>query len=88
MNETDALDLLRSAIWTIILASGPGIATAMIVGVVIAVLQALTQIQEVTLTFVPKIIGIFFVLLLSSYFMGASIGGFASFAFSRIETGF
>lgn len=88
MNENDALDILRYAILTIIITSGPGVVTAMLVGVVIAVLQALTQIQEVTLTFVPKIIGIFVALMLSAYFMGASIGGFASFAFARIETSF
>ena len=56
MNEADALELLRAAIWTIIIASGPAVAAAMFVGLVIALLQALTQVQETTLTFVPKIV--------------------------------
>jgi len=88
VNETDALDLLQYAIWTVILVSGPGVVAAMLIGVIIATLQALTQIQEATLTFVPKMIAVFLAILLSAYFMGASIGALATFAFSRVETGF
>lgn len=88
MNEADALDLAREAIWTVILASGPAIAAAMAIGIVIALLQALTQIQEVTLTFVPKIAAIFIVTLLTAPFMGAVIWAFAANVYSRIEHGF
>ena len=55
MNEADALELLRAAIWTIIMGSGPAVAAAMCVGLIIALLQALTQVQEATLTFVPRL---------------------------------
>lgn len=58
MNEADALDILRNAIWTILVASGPAVLAAMVVGVAIALIQALTQVQEMTLTFVPKIIAV------------------------------
>jgi len=58
MNEADALELLRAAIWTIIIGSGPAVGAAMFVGLIIALLQALTQIQESTLTFVPKIVAV------------------------------
>ncbi|MGD9713708.1 MAG: flagellar biosynthetic protein FliQ [Thermomicrobiales bacterium] len=88
MNEADALDLMRFAIWTVIIVSAPCVLAAMLVGIGISVLQALTQIQEVTLTFVPKIMAIFLVSLLSATYMGASIYGLASFTFSRIESGF
>lgn len=44
MNEADALDLIRAAVWAILTASGPALLAAMIVGVVIAFIQALTQI--------------------------------------------
>ena len=54
MNERDALDICQQAIWTIIVASGPAVGAAMFVGVVIALLQALTQVQEMTLTFTPR----------------------------------
>ncbi|WP_204275438.1 flagellar biosynthetic protein FliQ, partial [Enterobacter hormaechei] len=56
MNEADALDIVNQAIWTVIVAAGPAVGAAMLAGVIIALFQALTQIQEVTLTFVPKII--------------------------------
>lgn len=88
MNEADALDLAQAAIWTIVVASSPAVAAAMIVGVTIALLQALTQVQEMTLTFIPKILAIFFVLIVSAPFMGAVVFGLAHMCFSRIETGF
>ena len=62
MNEADALDIINQAIWTVIVASGPAVGAAMLAGVCIALFQALTQIQEITLTFVPKILVILAVL--------------------------
>lgn len=88
MNEADALELVRAAIWTIIIGSGPAVAAAVIVGLVIAVLQALTQIQEMTLTFVPKIIVIFVVLTVGAQFIGGQIYSFSEQVYSRIEKGF
>lgn len=88
MSEADALEVVRHTIWTVIVASGPAVAAAMLVGLVISFLQALTQIQEVTLTFVPKIVVVFFVLLVSASFMGAIIGAFAMETYSRIELSF
>lgn len=88
MNEADALDLARSAIWAVVIASGPSVIVAMIVGVGIALFQALTQIQEMTLTFIPKILAIFLTLIISAPFMGSVIFSFAQLCFSRVETGF
>lgn len=88
MSETDALDLLRYAMWTVLTASSPGVIAAMVIGLVIAVFQALTQIQEVTLTFVPKIVGVFAAVMLAAYFIGGSIASLSELTFSRIETGF
>jgi flagellar biosynthetic protein FliQ len=88
MNEADALDIVQSAIWTIIVGSGPAVLAAMAVGLVIALLQALTQIQEMTLTFVPKIVVIFAVMALTGPFIGAQIYGFTEQVYSRIEHGF
>ena len=88
MNQADALDIVQSAIWTIILASGPAVAVAMVVGLVIALIQALTQVQEVTLTFIPKIITILVVSSVTAPFMGQVIFGFAEQLFQRIEHGF
>ena len=47
MNQADALDIVQAAIWTIIVASSPAVVAAMAVGIVIALLQALTQVQEI-----------------------------------------
>lgn len=88
MNEADALDLMQFAIWTVLVASMPAVAVAMIVGVGIAFVQALTQIQEITLTFVPKIIAILVVVALTGPFIGAQMNAFTTVIFQRIETGF
>lgn len=88
MNEADALDLMQYAIWTVIVVSAPCVIAAMAIGLVISVLQALTQVQEVTLTFVPKIIGMFITAILFAQYMGASVFAFAAYTLSRIEAGF
>lgn len=59
MNETEIIDIAREAIWMTIVIGTPIMMVGLIVGVIIALVQALTQIQEMTLVFVPKIIAIF-----------------------------
>ena len=88
MNEADALELMRSAIWAVIVASGPAVGAAMSVGLVVALFQALTQIQESTLTFVPKIIAVFLAMIASAPFVGAQIFSFSEQVYARIEHGF
>jgi flagellar biosynthetic protein FliQ len=88
MNERDALDIVQQAIWTIIIASGPAVGAAMFVGIAIALLQALTQVQEMTLTFIPKIVVMLIVVAVSGSFIGAHIFAFTELLYSRIEHGF
>ena len=88
MNEGDALDVIQSAIWMVIVGAGPAVGAAMVVGVTIALLQALTQIQEMTLTFVPKIVVIFLVVSLTGSFIGAQFYLFTENVYARIEHGF
>jgi flagellar biosynthetic protein FliQ len=88
MNEADAIELVYSAIWTIIVAAGPAVLAAMVVGVVIALFQALTQVQEITLTFIPKIIVILLVTAITGSFIGSQIFAFANEAYGHIATGF
>ena len=88
MNEIDALELVQAAMWTVIVSCGPAVGLAMVVGVIIALFQAVTQIQEVTLTFVPKIIAVFAAMLLSGPFIASSIYGFTEVIFQRIQSGF
>ncbi len=58
MSQSDVYTILSDAIMTVLIASGPILAIALAVGLGIAVFQALTQVQEMTLTFVPKIVAI------------------------------
>lgn len=88
MNEADALEIVQYAIWTVLLASGPAVVVAMLVGVSIALVQALTQIQEITLTFVPKIVAILLAVAFSGPFVGAQISSFTNVVFQRIQNGF
>lgn len=59
MNEQEIIDLMVQAIWLSVKISAPIMIIGLVVGVAIALVQALTQIQEVTLVFVPKILAIF-----------------------------
>jgi flagellar biosynthesis protein FliQ len=88
MNQADALDIVQAAIWTVIVASSPAVGAAMLIGVGIALLQALTQVQEITLTFIPKIVAILIVTSLTAPFIGAVIFAFSEQIYSRIEHGF
>lgn len=74
MDGAQVLDIAREGIWVMILISAPMMIVGLVVGVVIALFQALTQIQEMTLVFVPKIIAIFVTMLLTLPFMGAMMG--------------
>jgi flagellar biosynthesis protein FliQ len=69
MTGAETLDIARDAIWTIVVVSSPMMLVGLAVGVVVSLFQALTQIQEQTLVFVPKIIAIFITLLLALPFM-------------------
>ncbi len=60
MNETEVIEVARQALLITMQISTPVLMVGLIVGVAIALLQALTQIQEMTLVFVPKIMAIFF----------------------------
>jgi flagellar biosynthesis protein FliQ len=88
MTEGDAIDLVQSAIWMVVVGAGPCVAAAMAVGVIIALLQALTQIQEMTLTFVPKMIAVFVAASLTASFVGAKFSIFTQSVYARIEQGY
>ncbi|MFN7009980.1 MAG: flagellar biosynthesis protein FliQ [Allorhizobium sp.] len=88
MNEADALDIMQAAVWTVLVASGPAVLAAMVVGVTIALIQALTQVQEMTLTFVPKIVAILVTIGISAPFVGGQIALFSNLVFSRVQSGF
>lgn len=69
MTEIMVLDIMKKAFMTIIVVSGPVLLVALLVGLLISILQATTQIQEQTLSFVPKILAIIFTLIIFGSFM-------------------
>jgi flagellar biosynthetic protein FliQ len=79
-----ALALSAEMLWTALYVSGPVLAASLIVGLLVSILQVVTQIQEATLTFVPKIIAIGFTLLVFGGWMLGTIVQFASTAIGNI----
>ena len=87
MNGAEVLDIARDGIWTLLWVAGPLMIVALVVGVAISLVQALTQIQEMTLVFVPKIIAIFVALIVALPFMGDLLNGYMGRIASRIISG-
>jgi flagellar biosynthesis protein FliQ len=88
MTESDAIGILQQAVWITILAAGPMVISAMLVGTAVAVLQALTQVQEMTLTFVPKMLVGLTVLALTAPHIGNMLKIFVDQLYSHISGGF
>ena len=86
MTPEQVLDIARDAILVLLKIGAPIMLVALIVGVLIALLQALTQMQEMTLSFVPKILAIFLTTLLVLPFMTATLVDFGEDLFRRIAS--
>ena len=76
MTESDTYTILSDAFLAVLYGSGPIMAIALVVGLIIAFFQALTQVQEMTLTFVPKLLAIVAVFWMSMSFMTNTLVGF------------
>src|SRR3982750_4616424 len=87
MTGAETLDVARDAIWTIVVVSSPLMVVGLVVGVVVSLFQALTQIQEQTLVFVPKILAIFVTMLIALPFMADSLHAHMMRLSSRIIGG-
>lgn len=87
MTGPEVLDFARDGITTLLAISAPVMLVGLGVGVLIALIQALTQIQEMTLVFVPKIIAIFVAMLVAMPFMGQSMSSFMDRVADHIVTG-
>ena len=84
MNETAVLEVGRDAMWVVLKISAPLLAAALLVGLAIAIFQALTSIQEMTLTFVPKIVTVFVSMVVFLPFMMRTIVEYGHELFDRI----
>ncbi|HEY8383085.1 MAG TPA: flagellar biosynthesis protein FliQ [Microvirga sp.] len=81
------LDIARDGIVTFLKVAGPLMVIALVVGLVVSLFQALTQIQEQTLIYVPKILAVFIAMLLMLPFMGDAMAGYMTRIAARIASG-
>lgn len=87
MTGAELLDLAREGFWVTLVVSGPALLAGLLVGAAIAIVQALTQVQELTLVFVPRIVVMFVVIALALPFMASALGRYALKIFSLISGG-
>jgi flagellar biosynthetic protein FliQ len=81
------MDVARDAITTLVLVASPLMVIGLVVGVVISLFQALTQIQEMTLVFVPKILAMFVAMLIALPFMADTLQSYMARLAARIAGG-
>jgi len=82
MNTGALLDLWRNALLVVVTVSAPFLITGLVVGLVVAVIQTATQLQESILTFVPKLAAALVVVALSGHWMLDKLGQFTTAAFT------
>jgi len=87
MTGAEVLDVARETIITLIIVSAPLMLSGLVVGLIVSLFQALTQIQEATLVFVPKILVMFVVLLFTLPLMGDAMTGYMTRLATRIMRG-
>ncbi len=87
MTGPEVLDVARDAILTLVIVSSPLMLIGLFVGVAISLFQALTQIQEMTLVFVPKILAIFVAMMIALPFMGDALQSHMARIAARIAGG-
>jgi flagellar biosynthesis protein FliQ len=87
MNALDAMALGKAALILVLTISGPMLIASLIVGVAIGLFQALTQVQEATLTFVPKLLVTGLVMLASMPMIGQALSNFMAELSARIVSG-
>lgn len=84
MTQDEVLSVFTDALWVILQLAGPMLIISIVLGLVISIIQAATQIHEQTLTFVPKLIAIAVILLLTGPWMMNVLGDFTARIFSII----
>lgn len=86
MTQSDVITIMQNAIFTTIIAAAPMLVVAIVVGLIVSVFQATTQINEQTLAFVPKIIAILLAVLLFGSFILTTLTNFATQLYSSMNT--
>lgn len=85
MNESVVLALAKETLWITFLVGAPLLGVTMVIGIVISIFQAVTQINEMTLTFVPKIVGVFIALIIFGPWMLETIVSFTATLFGNLS---
>jgi flagellar biosynthesis protein FliQ len=86
MTDTDVIQLATQALWTATKISAPILIVSLVIGTTISLLQAVTQVQEMTLTFVPKLLGIAVVLVVTGGWMLGQLTDFTRQLFEAIPS--
>lgn len=86
MSQNDVLFLAKEALLTALLVGGPILGVCLVVGLLVSIFQAMTQIQEQTLTFIPKILAIIAVMLLLGPWMLNVLTGYTGNLFNQLAT--
>lgn len=76
MDEQVVLDIFNELIWVILKSSAPMLIVSLVIGLIVSLFQTVTSIQEQTLTFVPKLIGIFVIMMICGSWILNNITGF------------
>ena len=84
MDQAAFTTLLQNALWQVVVLSAPVLVVTMVLGVLISILQAVTQVQESTLTFVPKILAAFLLIAVLSPWMAQSLVDYSSQLFKNL----
>ena len=84
MTTVKVLDIIREAFMVMITVAGPTLIIALVIGLIISIIQATTQLQEQTLSFVPKILAVIVSLIVFGNFMLNSLIGFTQKIFEMI----
>lgn len=87
MTEAELIDVARESILTMLMVAAPPLLTGLAVGLAISILQTITQIQEQTLTFVPKVILVFASMVIFLPFMLSTMTDFWKLVLDRVVTG-
>lgn len=85
MSESMVIGIMRDSVLTVLYVAGPIMVVALVIGLIISILQATTQIQEQTLTFVPKIVAVLVFLLLMMPFILGKLTDFSEEMFTNIS---
>ncbi|MGT0194071.1 flagellar biosynthesis protein FliQ [Burkholderia pyrrocinia] len=86
MSSDSALSLMSQLMWTGLLVAGPILLAALVTGLVVSLFQVVTQLQEMSLSYVPKLVVVGFVIVLLGSWMLARLTGFTQSLFNLIPT--